>query len=214
MAATPAARRPPCPPGAPGQWRQPRVTPAGRFRPARCAIPCPGGGATPGAPGRGRGSIPREGQGFRAGPWGRVAFGWERRARASARSGAGQSWRRGWIGAGLALLLLLPLGGATATAATSGTWTVTGHMRDARDLHTALLLPGGQVLVAGGQGINGLPLASAELYDPASGTWSATGRMREGRMDHTAILLQDGRVLVAGGSNPPQLYASAELYTP
>ncbi len=70
------------------------------------------------------------------------------------------------------------------------------------------------MLVAGGQGINGLPLASAELYDPASGTWSATGRMREGRMDHTAILLQNGRVLVAGGSNPPQLYASAELYTP
>jgi hypothetical protein len=162
--------------------------------------------------------MPREGQGFRSGPWGRIAFGWERRSPARARSGAGQSWRGGWIGAGLALLLalllLLPLGGATATAATSGTWTLTGSLHDARYSHTATLLQDGRVLVAGGQDANVVALASAELYDPQSGIWSLTGSLHQARDFHTATLLQDGRVLVAGGADVTKVRVTAELYTP
>jgi WD40 repeat protein len=91
-------------------------------------------------------------------------------------------------------------------------------MIEARNRHTATVLPDGKVLVAGGHGSSGGLLASAELYDPRSGSWTATGGMIEARLDYTATLLPDGKVLVSGGSgdvtgisNP---LASAELYDP
>ena len=49
----------------------------------------------------------------------------------------------------------------------TGTWTETGSMATGRDLHTATLLPNGQVLVAGGGTFPGGILRSAELYTPA-----------------------------------------------
>src|SRR5439155_881812 len=52
-------------------------------------------------------------------------------------------------------------------------WTTTGSLGTARYQHTAMLLPSGKVLVAGGFGISGY-LSSAELYDPGLGvdpTW-------------------------------------------
>ena len=58
----------------------------------------------------------------------------------------------------------------------SGTWTATGSLLTARQLHTATLLPSGKVLVAGGHGSDG-DLSSADPYDPASGTWTATGSL-------------------------------------
>jgi WD40 repeat protein len=48
----------------------------------------------------------------------------------------------------------------------SRTWTSAGNMEMPRDGHTATLLPGGQVLVAGGESVIG---GTAELYDPGSG---------------------------------------------
>ena len=89
-------------------------------------------------------------------------------------------------------------------------------MATARSLHTATLLPNGQLLVAGGLGHNLLPLASAELYGPATGPWTATGSMARARYGHTATLLPNGKVLVAGGTHRgsdgfPSL-TSAELY--
>jgi len=85
---------------------------------------------------------------------------------------------------------------------TSGLWTATGNMTQARWGHTATLLPDGKVLVAGGAVF--LPdgsgvFASAELYDPSSGRWTPTGSLAEGRVGHIAILLGNGRVLVLGG---------------
>ena len=50
----------------------------------------------------------------------------------------------------------------------SGTWSATGSLTTARELHTATLLPNGKVLVAGGDGSSGV-LASAELYDVGLG---------------------------------------------
>jgi hypothetical protein len=49
----------------------------------------------------------------------------------------------------------------------TGIWTETGSMATGRDLHTATLLPNGQVLVAGGANFPGGILRSAELYTPA-----------------------------------------------
>jgi N-acetylneuraminic acid mutarotase len=49
----------------------------------------------------------------------------------------------------------------------TGTWTETGSMATGRYLHTATLLPNGQVLVAGGGNFPGGILSSAELYESA-----------------------------------------------
>jgi hypothetical protein len=98
----------------------------------------------------------------------------------------------------------------------TGTWTATEEMIQARDGHTATLLPDGRVLVAGGGG--GDRLSSAELYDPVTGTWAATGDMTEPYLGHTATLLLDGTVLVAGGDAPSgpgaRAWPHAELYDP
>jgi hypothetical protein len=90
--------------------------------------------------------------------------------------------------------------------AATGTFTPTGSMSTARDLHTATLLNNGTVLVAGGG------TASAELYDPATGTFTPTGSMSTARSRHTATLLNNGTVLVAGGGNV--VVATAEVYDP
>ena len=61
-------------------------------------------------------------------------------------------------------------------------------MTDAREGHTATLLPSGKVLVAGGTTGSG-PIASAELHDPASETRAVTGSLATARWQHTAALL-------------------------
>jgi hypothetical protein len=108
------------------------------------------------------------------------------------------------------VLLLAP------PALAAGTWTVTGSLNTIRVAHTATLLSGGKVLVAGGF-LADTSLASAELYDPATGTWSTTGSMNAVRDFHTATLLETGKVLVAGGGGVDCCVnglASAELYDP
>ena len=83
-------------------------------------------------------------------------------------------------------------------------------MAAARYDHTATLLPGGQVLVAGGLDAANLPLATSLRFNPTSNGWSAADTMVAVRYGHTATLLADGRVLVTGG-----VYVdTAELYDP
>jgi Galactose oxidase, central domain/Kelch motif len=107
----------------------------------------------------------------------------------------------------------------------TGKFSSTGSMSRPREGHTATLLPGGRVLVAGGSALevpqagtstNGDTPGSAELYDPTTGTFSPTGSMISGRANHTATLLTSGRVLVAGGltSDSSQSISSVELYDP
>lgn len=89
----------------------------------------------------------------------------------------------------------------------TGMWTNTGAMNVARMEYTATLLPNGDVLVAGGQGIG--IVASSELFDPATQAWTMTSSMNAARHGHTSTLLPNGQVLVAGGDGGEN---SAELY--
>ena len=83
----------------------------------------------------------------------------------------------------------------------TGRWADTGSMNMARCAHAATLLPNGQVLVAGGDDLNGNSLGTAELYSPVTGTWQATGSLNTSRIGPLAELLGNGTVLVAGGTN-------------
>jgi Abnormal spindle-like microcephaly-assoc'd, ASPM-SPD-2-Hydin/Kelch motif len=121
---------------------------------------------------------------------------------------------------------LIGAGQAWAASLASGFTDLTGAvpaLTEARGGAVAAPLPGGQVLIAGGEtGIRTLPdpLASAELFDPATDTLttltSAGQSLSEGRTDAVAATLPDGEVLIAGGDgdlSQGQL-SSAELFNP
>jgi hypothetical protein len=78
----------------------------------------------------------------------------------------------------------------------TGHVTSTGEMWDGRNMHVAVRLRDGRVLVAGGD-----RRASAEIYDPTKGTFSRTGEMAVARAGAMAFLLPGGQVLIVGGSD-------------
>jgi hypothetical protein len=100
----------------------------------------------------------------------------------------------------------------------TGTFELTGEMRQPRVNHAAVLLRDGRVLVVGGGPYplnnQGGYVAGAELYDPASGTFSPTVSMQ--LVDPFPLALKDGRVLVAEPINnmhmPPRVIL--EMYDP
>jgi hypothetical protein len=101
----------------------------------------------------------------------------------------------------------------------TGQWSMTGAMTSARRYQAAVLLPNGEVLVAGGQDPTFSSLSSAELYNPATGAWQAAASMRNSRSNAVAELLGNGSVLVAGGfdySNGSFIssLASGEVFNP
>lgn len=78
--------------------------------------------------------------------------------------------------------------------ASTGMWSIAGHLLENRVGHTATLLSRGDVLVVGGFA------SEPELFDPESGqSRRPAGAMLHPRVGHTATLLSDGRVLLAGG---------------
>jgi hypothetical protein len=105
--------------------------------------------------------------------------------------------------------------GVQAYNATTGQWTLQGHLGSAREEHTATLLANGNVLVAGGFGAYPQVFASALVYNPLTGQATAAGSMSSARGDHTATLLASGKVLVVDGLGPNAVAASAtDLYDP
>jgi hypothetical protein len=122
-------------------------------------------------------------------------------------------WRLAFIVPLAAMALAAGSAAPPASAAASGTFTLTGSMHAARICQSATLLPNGQVLVTGG-GTSGCAfggISTAELYNPATGTWAATGSMTAARANQNAILLPSGEVLVTGGTTSGPF---AELYNP
>ena len=113
----------------------------------------------------------------------------------------------------------------------TGRWSPTHPMFDARRHHGAILLDDGRILVSGGltEEFTTHPadayvdwvgsIGSAEVYDPSTETWSFVGnlpqetvRLIAWRYNRPAILLdiqEDGKVLAIGGLGP-----SAALYDP
>jgi hypothetical protein len=89
----------------------------------------------------------------------------------------------------------------------TSSWAPTsGPPVDTRGGHTATLLPGGRVFLAGG---NRSFLAIHETYNPVTGIFTATGSPQEWRLFHAAALTKSGGVLLAGGGP-----AAAEVYDP
>jgi hypothetical protein len=95
----------------------------------------------------------------------------------------------------------------------SGRFTATGSMGFARYKQGMALLPGGKVLVVGGQtgGPNGDRLSSTEIYDPGPGKFTRGPEMQARRFKllDGVVTLRDGRVLVAGGADQMELYDPA-----
>lgn len=84
-----------------------------------------------------------------------------------------------------------------------------GSLSSGRSEATAVQLPDGRVLLAGG--ITALPVANrTELIDPSTGQVQTSGNLAQTRHGHSLTLLADGRVLIAGGT----ARASAELWDP
>ncbi len=84
-----------------------------------------------------------------------------------------------------------------------------GAMTTPRTLQSAVLLPNGKVLIAGGQSSETDFLLSAELFDPAHATFAATGSMHNLHAGATATVLENGSALIAGGRS-----SFGDLYDP
>ena len=81
---------------------------------------------------------------------------------------------------------------------------------EAREDHTATLLPDGRVLIVGGKDGVGGERKSAEVWDPETASFGPAGSLAERRDRHTATPLPDGRVLIVGGTDT----GAAEVWSP
>lgn len=106
---------------------------------------------------------------------------------------------------------LAPIADAEIYEPLSGVWTTTGAMVEARTGHTALLMPNGKVLVAGGRDANA-SLDTAEIFDPATETWSAASPMAGARSGHDMIEAWNWAPMVAGGFLGATALSTTEVF--
>jgi N-acetylneuraminic acid mutarotase len=102
--------------------------------------------------------------------------------------------------------------GAAVYSAAGNSWTTTASMLINRTEAGAVLLPSGQVLVAGGVNSSGFVQAQAEKYDPATGNWTGAGMTAANRFDPALALLDTGDVIAAESNTTST--ATTEIYRP
>ncbi len=118
----------------------------------------------------------------------------------------------------LALLLAAAMPAlAPADSLGLGSWSG-GPSPKGREFHSANLVSGTRVLVAGGLRAGG-PTATSEIFDSETRRFSAAASLSRSRLAHAGVTLYGGKVLVAGGgtlsiTSPADYLASAELYDP
>jgi hypothetical protein len=107
------------------------------------------------------------------------------------------------------LVTEVSLDGLTAPLVVDPGWSSTASMATARGQHASLLLPDGDVLVAGGVNRNGF-VTSAERFDPETGTWASAGSPGIQGNVTTGVLLPTGRAFImTDGSLPARLLDAA-----
>jgi hypothetical protein len=84
----------------------------------------------------------------------------------------------------------------------TGTFSATGALQVPRLSHSALLLPDGRVLAAGGtRGTVRGGIPETELFDPHTGRWTPGPLLDPAWESVTATLLGNGKVLLFGGED-------------
>ncbi|MCC6622273.1 MAG: DUF1929 domain-containing protein [Deltaproteobacteria bacterium] len=87
-------------------------------------------------------------------------------------------------------------------------WEIQPDLVAARWYPTMVPLPDGQLVAAGGGGVdNPLRVKTSETFDPATLTWTAAGDIAIGNEVSPVVLLYTGKVLMT--HRPPQLYDPA-----
>ncbi len=100
----------------------------------------------------------------------------------------------------------LPISGCEIFDPTTFTFNSAASMNERRSFAHATLLPGGRVLVTGGQdldaGGNLIFRDDAEIYDPNTDTWTPVANtMEQGRATHFSVTLAGGDAVIVGGTS-------------
>ncbi len=92
----------------------------------------------------------------------------------------------------------------------------TTPMISSRSNHSAILLPSGNVFVAGGFGTGDVISDSAEVYISTKARWEPAAAMTAcgARAIHATVQLKDGRIMLIGGINASGVLATSALYNP
>jgi hypothetical protein len=96
-------------------------------------------------------------------------------------------------------------------------WTPASPMPRGRASHAAVVLPSGDVLVAGGESEDAgvvTCLSSADVYDPVNDAWTSGGDLLHARASFTMIASPAGDILVIGGHDGAGDPAPVERYCP
>jgi hypothetical protein len=91
-----------------------------------------------------------------------------------------------------------------------GSWTNVDPLGVARQLHAAVTLADGRVLVAGGRD-GSTEHMSATIFNPSDRHWTAVHAMNSARSQYPLVLLPSGRVLAVSGA-VGATYAGSEVY--